>query len=109
MIFCATVGAIHESPVMMNNEITSSVNRRAQICHPERYELKTETETLIEGSPASNRLQIRTLAKDILIRPSRLTPQSPPSRCGSVTLAGKQRTVLFSNTLVPLRYPQGEG
>ena len=27
-----------------------------------------------------------------------------PSRCGSVTLAGKQRTVLFSNTLVPLRY-----
>ena len=27
------------------------------------------------------------------------------SLCGSVTLAGKQRTVLFSNTLVPLRYP----
>ena len=26
------------------------------------------------------------------------------SRCGSVTLGGKQRTVLFSNTLVPLRY-----
>ena len=27
------------------------------------------------------------------------------SRCGSVTLAGKQRTVLFSDTLAPLRYP----
>ena len=26
------------------------------------------------------------------------------SRCGSVTLAGKQRTVLFPYTLVPLRY-----
>ena len=26
------------------------------------------------------------------------------SRCGSVTLGGKQRTVLFSDTLAPLRY-----
>ena len=32
-----------------------------------------------------------------------------PSRRGSVTLEGKQRTVLFSNTLVPLRYPNREG
>lgn len=31
------------------------------------------------------------------------------SRCGSVTLAGKQRTVLFSDTLVPLRYSNREG
>ena len=27
-----------------------------------------------------------------------------PSRCGSGTLGGKQRTVLFTKTLVPLRY-----
>ncbi len=26
------------------------------------------------------------------------------TRCGSVTFEGKQRTVLFSNTLRPLRY-----
>ena len=34
-------------------------------------------------------------------------PGSRHSRCGSVTFGGKQRTVLFSNTLTPLRYPRG--
>ena len=32
------------------------------------------------------------------------TASGPPSRYGSGTLEGKQRTVLFSNTLAPLRY-----
>ena len=35
--------------------------------------------------------------------------RNPPSRCGSVTFGGKQRTVLFSNTLRPLRYPKRGG
>jgi hypothetical protein len=34
--------------------------------------------------------------------------RSPFSRCDSVTLGEKQRTVLFFNTLVPLRYPLGK-
>ena len=47
-------------------------------------------------------------AKHKLCNTSSTAKRSPFSRCDSVTLGEKQRTVLFFNTLVPLRYPLGK-